>query len=380
MIGAVHGTVTRKVARKLKSKTKVSPARSAKPAHLILSPPAPPVAWSTPALFRLGIYAVFLATLLLLSAALADTFFARDALTKIGRQAGPGVLTTDRMQGSLLDLDASAVTEILMVGSSNPLAFGIRRQEVADSIIGAAENMSYRDLERVPLRDLEIMFGFYCSDMEWAPDRWRAGDLGGYRRAAARMDRILIPTAQTLNGSLSQIVEATYAQQNKLARALFVFLTTSALLTFTTLVALQWLIASRTRRLINPLLFAATIATVAFSSYSVQVFQREDRDFRTMKQQVFDTEHQHLQAIDRQKTLVRDASRHKLDPLHFPPATVSESLNQPVSADTGPTLETSVATAFQDLSGLEFVAPAGALVIALLTFFGVLPRLREYSA
>ena len=355
---AVHGVVTRRVTRR---------ANATAPG------------WTTPALLRLGLYATSFVSLLLMIIVLTAVFSAREALTKVGRQAAPAVLAADRIQVALTTLDRSAVTELLS-RYSNRLAFEERRQQAADAILNAAENISYRRLEQEPLQKLGSGLGSYTTLIQQARDAWKSGDIEIYDRAAAVMDGWLMPAADRLDKNMTGALESAYSRQRETAKAVNASLVFSTLLTGFVLLSLQWFLAVRTRRLINPLLFAATIALVAFSGYSAQALEREDHDFQTAKEDLFDHTHLGLQAMDGREMTALNAIRHKLDPAHFPTSPNTEPALAELSLDADAKLRQRINDAFRDIDGFEISTPVSTLFILLFTFMGVLPRLREYSA
>ena len=375
MSRAVHGAVTRKVVRTPKPTKPAAPSARAVPAA---------AAWSTPALLRLGLYAVTFTSLLFLAVVLMAAFSARDALRIMGRDTAPGILAAERIRGLLADMDRSAVAELLAKGAA-PASFEVRRQQTEDAVMGAAETISYRDLERVPLQKLGLGLGSYTAQLQQARDELKSGDkrfIDAYRRAAHVMDADLVPAAVQLERSMDEVLEQSYARERQTLGKLVGLLVVASFLTGAVLLSLQLFLATRMRRVLNPLVFAATLVALFFAGYSIEAFQREGQEFASAKESGFDPEHALLQtrALAREASLA--ATRRQLDPAHFTALALStpdEDIDQRITSSEQ-AFYSRIEAGFQDLSGFEISAPAATLLTLILTFLGILPRLREFSA
>ena len=375
MSRAVHGAVTRKVVRTPKATKPAAPSARAVPAA---------AAWSTPALLRLGLYAVTFTSLLFLAVVLMAAFSARDALRIMGRDTAPGILAAERIRGLLADMDRSAVAELLAKGAA-PASFEVRRQQTEDAVMGAAETISYRDLERVPLQKLGLGLGSYTAQLQQARDELKSGDkrfIDAYRRAAHVMDADLVPAAVQLERSMDEVLEQNYARERQTLGKLVGLLVVASFLTGAVLLSLQLFLATRMRRVLNPLVFAATLVALFFAGYSIEAFQREGQEFASAKESGFDPEHALLQtrALAREASLA--ATRRQLDPAHFTALALStpdEDIDQRITSSEQ-AFYSRIEAGFQDISGFEISAPAATLLTLILTFLGILPRLREFSA
>lgn len=346
--------------------------------------PAVNTGWSTPALLRLGLYAASLSSLLLMVVVLTGAISARNALRTVGREAAPGMLAAERIRGALADMDQSAVEELLSK-NPNPAAFDARRQQAADAVVRTAQEVANREGEAAPLHTLSLDLGSYIAQIQQARDTRGSGDklhVEAYRRAAHIMDTGLVPAAESLESGMHEILDASYARQRRTLSAVLFGVASSTVLTGFILLCLQLFVAARMRRVLNPLLFAATITVLAFATYSVYGLQRERSDFQAAREGGFDPAQTLYHSRAAVKTASVAASRHRLDPAHFaapPPPNTDLSADEPPAAREQ-AFYRSIEAGFQDVSGFEVTAPLATLITLLLTLFGVLPRLREYAA
>ena len=297
-----------------------SPLRAAPP-RVIRKPfevHSPPAVWTTPALLRLGVYGVIGASLLFMIAVITGARNHRQAMQSIGRDAAPSIIAAQHIRSALADMDASAAQELLPGG--NPAAaarFEARRQEAVSAIVGAAENITYGDAERVPIQNLVFGLGTYTAKVQTALDLSRPNDrrsLDAYRSAAEIMDRQLVPAADRLDRANRTVLDDTYARQRAISSASMLFLLLAALVLCGVLIALQMFLARRMRRVVNPLLVLATIIAAFFTIYTVRSFQAGNDDLKIAKEDAFDSIHALWQARALAYSAHADESRFLLEP------------------------------------------------------------------
>jgi hypothetical protein len=218
------------------------------------------------------------------------------------------------------------------------------------------------------------------------------------------------------------------------------------------LIAMQIFLAGRMRRILNPLLVAATLSALVFLIYAGQRFAASDRDLKVAKEDAFESIHALWQARAVAYSANSDEIRSLLDPalaakyeqdyrekadqvdqsvakelnnitfagegeaanamaadlkdyraLHGKLQELSQSgrhdaavafwqkqsndMFQKFDGALGQTLkvnqdafEAAVGRGFGDVAGFEITAPVAALLIAVLGWLGLRPRIREYSA
>lgn len=277
-----------------------------------------PVVWTTPALLRLAVYAVVGTALLFMIAVITGARNHRQAMQSIGKDAAPSIIAAQHIRSALADMDADAAQDLLPGGiPGDAVKFEARRQEAVSAIIGAAENITYGDAERLPIQSLAFGLGTYTAKVQVARDLFRVRDqrfLDAYRSAADIMDRQLLPAAVDLDKANRSVLDDTYARQRAISSASMLFLLLAALVLGGVLIAIQMFLATRMRRMVNPLLVLATFIAGFFTIYTISSFQAGNHDLKVAKEDAFDSIHALWQARALVYSANADESRFLLEP------------------------------------------------------------------
>jgi hypothetical protein len=378
--------------------------------------------WNTPRILKAGGALVTLTAVLLMLAAVAGARSHRHEIQAIGRDSAPSIVAAQHIGAALADMDATAADE----DRGN---FEKRRAEAVSAIVTAAENITFGDAERVPIRKLALGIGTYAAAVQNARDKRQ---IDAWRQAEDLMDTELLPAAAALDKANRDALEQTWARQKSDSARVLAMTLMAGILLGGALVALQVFLAARMRRTLNPGLFAATVAAGIFVVFAGQAFQNADRDLRVAKEDAFDSILALWQARSLAYSANGDLSRAVLDPAK------AESHRKDFSAKDekirgyietelsnitfagereaaeemrakfvefireqkpgtaaftefdaalGKTLnvnqdefDRSVERGFRDVADFEIVAPLATLAICALAWLGLRPRLREYSA
>jgi hypothetical protein len=395
---------------------------------------APPAA-TTPQLIKQGMYASVACALLLLIAISSGARAHRKAVQTIGRDTAPSIIAAQHVAAAMADMDAAAVSEILSQNQAEAArqSFDNRRKEASEVLIAAAENITYGDAERVPIRTLATGLSSYAAQIQRAIDLRHVKDpafLDAYRAAALEMDGTLLPAATELDHANRSVFDQTWADQQKWSSASMLFLVLAILALIGVLISLQVFLTRRTRRMINPLLMIST--GLAFLSFFIfaDAFTTADRQLRIAKQDAFESVHalwkaravaysakaaesrrlmdaahaaQDEQAFQQKVTQVNGYLADELKNVTFPGELEAANkavaafaayarTRQPAAFDPfdqaiGETLQinqsafdAAVKSSFDALNNVELTASIICGTIALLALLGLVPRLREYSA
>ncbi len=258
---------------------------------------------TTPRVLRTGMYVTWGASVLLLIATISGVEKQRYAIKTVGIDSAPSIIFAQRLKDSLAGMDANAVNELLVKPGQNPRAiqdYEERRKAFAERIIAAAKNITYGDAELKPIQKMQLAQGEYIAKIQQARDFNERGDANGvleaYRQAAAIMDNTLLPAADTLDAVNSTELERTYNEQRfATAEALF-FVIISSLLLLGVLVALQLFLNHRMRRILNPMLLAATAIAIIFLGYTINAFFSASYQLKVAKEDAFTSLHAVRQA------------------------------------------------------------------------------------
>jgi hypothetical protein len=215
----------------------------------------------------LGIWA---AALLFLVVSLAAVHTERSRLQTIGKDAVPSVIAAQKLKVSLSDLDANVVNELLVpAGQSADSVKGYvaDREGITDSLISAAENITYGDKERIPIRNLTNALSAYERLAIKARTLHQRGDERGatatYNDALVTLHSQLLPAADALSRANADAMhdrDNTLAPQGTLLAAVTLV---ASLALLAVLLVVQVLLSQRMRRTFSPGLVAATVMTVA---------------------------------------------------------------------------------------------------------------------
>ncbi|HEY9606183.1 MAG TPA: hypothetical protein V6C85_31545 [Allocoleopsis sp.] len=275
---------------------------------------------TTPQLLKGGMYLTWGASLLLLVATLFGVQAQRHAIKTVGKDSAPSIITAQRIKDGLAGMDANAVNELLVKSGQNPEAikgYEERRQKLAERLVAAAENITYGDAERKPIQTLQLAVGDYMMQIQRAKDFNERGDANGvlmsYREAARIMDKTLLPAADALDKANSEELEQTYlAERFASGRSLFIIILFGLLL-IGVLVALQVFLSHRMRRLLNPMLLAATAIAIVFVGYTTRAFLLASHQLKVAKEDAFVSVHALRQSRALAYSANADESRYLLD-------------------------------------------------------------------
>ncbi len=280
-----------------------------------------PSPWNTPQILKTGFTAVCITSLLFMIAAVTGARSHRHAMQVIGRDSGPVIIAAEHIGSALADMDANAANELLDPSSEADArrAFEERRNEATEAIVTAAGNITDRDKERGPILKLATGAGGYVARIQEARDLRAANNprfLDTYREAAEYMDSTLLRAAADLDQADRVVLDETYSRARIASGLSLAFLILSALMLTASLVALQFFLTARMRRLLNPMLFLATVLTLFLTIYGLQAFVGADRELKVAKQDAFESIHVLWQARSLAYSANADESRSLLDPSH----------------------------------------------------------------
>ena len=274
---------------------------------------------NTPQLLKGGLYLTWGASFLLLIATISGVQGARHAIKTVGKDSAPSIISAQRIQDSLADMDANAANEFLVQAGQNPEAvqsYEGRRQKVNRMILDAAKNITYDEEDQIILT-LQVKLGEYLTKIQQVRDFHARNDKNGvlvhYREAAELIDNTLLPAAARLNEVNRRALDRTYGdEQFASARSLFLIVISSLLL-IGVLVAIQLFLSNRMRRTLNPMLLAATAIAILFLGYTARAFLSASHNLKVAKEDALES----IQDLRKARSIAYsangDESRYLLD-------------------------------------------------------------------
>jgi hypothetical protein len=211
-----------------------------------------------------------LAVLVLLAVLMAAIGNARDGVQTMGHDAGPQVVATGKLYFALSDMDAQ-VADILLIGREHDLGIG-PAGELPKNVIDT------------------------------------------YRQATDLMRMELLPRAYNLTLDSGATVRQSYETKRSAMETGRTWIGVTGGLALLVLVVLQIYLAGRFRRLLNPALALATVATLVLAGAGIALMADQRRHLTQAKNAGFDS----ILALNRARAISHsafaDESRYLLDP------------------------------------------------------------------
>ncbi len=215
----------------------------------------------------------------------------RSLLQTVGRDSAPSIIAAQHIKVAIADMDAQAVNQLLAKPSENPSAaetYQMRREEAAEALITAAQNITYGDEERLPIKNLQLRLGDYEAKVQKALDTASIpAAITIYNQAAQIVDDKLFPAADDLDQANLNVLDRAFASRGSYATTTRVAIVFAGLLLLALLLSIQQGLAQRVRRILNPMLVLATIATLIITIYAGSHLNRSADDLRLAKQDAF---------------------------------------------------------------------------------------------
>ncbi|MGA2597618.1 MAG: hypothetical protein ABSH09_11595, partial [Bryobacteraceae bacterium] len=278
--------------------------------------------WNTLQILKGSRAALVALDVLLLIAAIAGARVHRDAMKTVGKDSAPSIIAAQHIKSALADMDADAANELLGApdtASDAVKAYEARREEAAEALIAAAENITYGESERAPIQSLQVGIGTYERLIQRARDLHERGDakfVAAYREAAKLLDETLLPAADALDKANNEVLERTYQGQSVKSLSARTFLVLVGLSLLGALVGVQIFLARRMRRTLNLLLLAATLLVGATLRYTAGAMVTEQRQLKVAKEDAFMSIHALWRARAVSYWANSDESRYLLDKEH----------------------------------------------------------------
>jgi hypothetical protein len=262
---------------------------------------------NTPQLLKGSLLITWGASLLLLMVTIAGAQGQRNAITTVGKDSVPSIITAQRLKDAMAGMDAFAASDFLEPPNSTPIdlqekpqkdadgktiqTFSERYSAASERLVAAAENITYGDDERIPIQTMQLGLGAYMTKIQQARDAHLRGDrlgtLSAYRSATEILDTQLLPAADLLAEANLKKLEETYQRQSfDSARSLFLIVV-FGLCVIVVLIKLQLFLNQRTRRTLNPFLLGATAIATIFLASTVSSLLSASGHLKVAKQDAF---------------------------------------------------------------------------------------------
>ncbi|WP_255205227.1 hypothetical protein [Actinomadura sp. BRA 177] len=273
--------------------------------------------------------AALVALLAVLSVAIGN---ARDSVQTIGHDAGPQVVATGTLYFALSDMDAQ-VSNILLIGREHDLGIGYdeslrvyeKRRAEADAAAVQAAQLAGRDpaLKRTVQEVLDGL-GKYerlvgqamqlDAQSNHAPGELPDQVIDAYRQATDLMKLQLLPKAYNITLDSGAHVRQSYETKRSAVLTGRTWVAITGLIVLLLLIATQLYLARTFRRVLNPALVLATLATVVLTAVGAGLLTAHAGHIKTAKEDGFDSILQLSRARAISHSAFADESRYLLDP------------------------------------------------------------------
>lgn len=255
--------------------------------------------WNTLQLLWIHLGGLLAVAALLLIAIVMAARLHSAAMKAVGKDTAPSIVAAQRIRTALADMDAQVAAGLLTSSAEAAAAYERRRVEAAEQLIAAAENITFGEAERGPIKRLELAMGRYEALVQRARDLRERGDKGfilAYRDAARVMDTELLPASVELDRANTDELNKQYQGRRATMREAetAIFLIGAGLIFL--LLRLQFVLMVRTRRLLNPALLSATALVLIFGIYAITEMSRSRNELKVAREDAFVSVHALLQA------------------------------------------------------------------------------------
>jgi hypothetical protein len=258
--------------------------------------------WNSLDRLKASLVFIILADLLFLAALFVGESKHHSLLQTIGKDAAPSIIAAQHIKVAIADMDAEAVDELLAKPGEAKAAtdeYNARREEAAGELITAAQNITYGDAERTPIKTLQIGLGEYETAIQRARDFHERNDpqaISIYRQASKILDGKLLSAADALDKANGDVLEETFDSDRTSATETRIAIVWAGIVLVALLAKTQWDLVRKVHRLINPGLLAAFILALGLTFYSAAHLSRAAEDLRIAKQDAFTSIHALWQA------------------------------------------------------------------------------------
>jgi hypothetical protein len=218
-------------------------------------------------------------------------------MQSIGRDSAPSIIAAQKIRASLAEMQLDFERQLLDNGAGGTaagVAYEQRRQSAATALVSAAENITYGDAEREPIRTLVFSTGTFEQDVARARvlhDRKDPSWLSELRDADRVIHETLLPAADALDkANLDALNDAYNAERlsSGLGTAMFVI---AAVTLLVGLILVQGFLCRRMRRVFNLPLIGAGLGLAWLLVSLVGSFLTESRELKVVKEDSFDSIH-----------------------------------------------------------------------------------------
>jgi hypothetical protein len=221
------------------------------------------------------------------------------AVQTVGRDTVPSIVAAEKMNVALADINTTFANAILAKDDDSKPSWRTIVEDsdaVAQALITASENVTYGKEEEEPISVIQSNLPSYFRQLGQARSKLSGDPLPDLRAASELMQKTIIAAGFALDAANFRHLTAIYdrhraSQGSELSLLILALAALGALL-----VAIQFGLARRMRRLINLPLLGASLLLTMVGAYFIYVLVDTNALLRAAKQDSFDSIHALWQA------------------------------------------------------------------------------------
>jgi hypothetical protein len=273
---------------------------------------------TTPVVLRAGMVLLCLPVLVLAGTVHVAVTVNDEAVDTVGVNATDGIATAQRIKANLAGLDEIAVRTLLADGGDRDDLRGQyaeQRRDLHDSLAAAAADAPPGDAHEMPLVNIDYALGHYHALVDDSVEAIEQGDAAAattlYGQAHEVMAGTLLPEADFIDKANTYLLNDTYDEHRDDAESRTAGLVVAGSVVVGLLVMVQIVLARRFRRIVNPMLLAATGVAIALCALISNRLDRSADQLAAAREEAFDSVHL-LARSEAAVMTVRQAQGHRL--------------------------------------------------------------------
>ena len=183
----------------------------------IRNPAGAPVKTATPvAVYVLLWSAIFVLAVILCAASISAANQSREAVKSIGRDCAPSIVAAQQIKQGLAKLDANSADLLLAKSANLPIYQELQteaeslKNQFSDSLVTAAQNITFGDSERVPITKLSSGIIRYCELVAGANQHQNNEAIPVIANASNYLHSQLFNAAQDLDKANTTVLDNVY--------------------------------------------------------------------------------------------------------------------------------------------------------------------------
>ena len=225
----------------------------------------------------------------------------------VGKDSVPSIIAAEKIRSGLADMDANAANAYLGEGEQVKAAlkaFEDDRVKVTDSLVSAAQNITYANEERLPIVQMTDGIQAYAANVQTARLKGYPAGLPELRLASILLHEQLLPAAEKLDQVNYNHLDADYNGGKWRIELAIAVLAVCGLGLLILLTFVQADLSRRFHRLLNLPLLIATAAALLYIGGACLALMHTSDSLRRAKVDAFDSVH----ALWKARAIANDAN------------------------------------------------------------------------